>query len=507
MEQGTSDTYTLVLSHQPNSTVEVSVNIPMQSPFTVSPNISTFTPQNWNTPQHITVSAFSKLPTPDNYSATIVHTPSGGGYNSAQADSVTITVKYVSPPKVIALPAKLRLNEGQSTQYNLYLSRQPSGPVTVTVNVPTKTRISTSSTQVNFTSLRWQKPVTITVTALDEGTDSQKSPITITHTAAGGGYNRAQTDSVTVNIVQVIKEPPPTLPPKPIEEEPHTPPEKTPEPPPEPPEPTEQAEPPTLPIVSIYPYPNGENYRVAEGDYFGVTVHLDTTQPHIINGIKITIHAEGDMDLIPNLEEFYVVIQPNHLTQLALLRTEDDEKTQDHATVTFKLMPDDRYPPQYIVGENSSFKTKIRNNDITVPPTYFQGTIRSLIPTATPTRTPETPATTESPTPPATQRTPANTPTPTPSPTPFIPTKRDFDPERDKAKKPNDFIPDWLPLELPERITLKLWIIIALAPAILLAAILLARRLYSNFRLWRIRRSLRKRAADNGETELPTEAP
>ena len=179
---------------------------------------------------------------------------------------------------------------------------------------------------------------------------------------------------------------------------------------------------------------------------------------------------------------------------MSLFRTADDSKAQKDVRITFTLLPDNRYPPKYTVGQTKTFTTRIRNNDIIVSPTYFQGTIPQTLPTphraATP--VPNTPAPLLTPTPALTL---APTHTPRPSPTPFIPSKKEFELPTKETKKLKTGLLDWLPIPLPKQLTLNLWIAIALFPALLLGLYLLARRTYYTVRDWRIRRSLRRRAA------------
>ena len=197
-------------------------------------------------------------------------------------------------------------------------------------------------------------------------------------------------------------------------------------------------------------------------------------------------------------------IQPHSPTELSLMRTIDDQKTQPDARVTFTLLPDDRNPPRYTVGSNKEFTLTVKNNDFIITPTYFQGTIKQFIPEPTPTPSFAIEDIVAYPTPlPSPKPTPTTVrPTPRPTATPFVPPQTNLDrpPPKDKKK----FGPiDWLPIPLPTQLTLNLWIAIALFPALLLALYLLARRARSIIRNWRIRRSLRRRAAQAAQQANP----
>ena len=213
------------------------------------------------------------------------------------------------------------------------------------------------------------------------------------------------------------------------------------------------------------------------------------------------------MVLTPNLDLIMMSIQPHAPTELTLLKTLDDLETQPDSTVTFTLLPDDRVPPRYTIGANKQFSIHVKNNDIIISPTYFQGTIKQFIPQITPTPVRRSPIGSAIVFP---TSTPTATPTtvgpaPRPTATPFVPPPRELERTPKQDKKPGTSIIDWLPIPLPERITLNLWIAIALLPAILLALYLAAKRTYYAVRDWRIRRSLRRRAllAQNQAGDAP----
>ena len=294
--------------------MKVAVHPPIGAPFRIAPNTVSFSSQNWGTPQHVAITAFTELPSPANYTATIIHIPTGGGFNTAEADSVDVTVNYLADPRVSAYPMELFITEGHSAQYNLYLNRKPSSPVTVTINTPTDGSITASPAQIAFTVPRWNIPIPITVTTLADDDFVTPPPITITHQPAGGGYNRAGADTVTITTIESVKPEPPKIPETKELENPIIPPDRKPlrQAPPPTPAPTALESSPTLPIVSIYPYPNGKNVDVVEGDLFGVTTLIHTTQPQWLTEVRISIQVHGDMTIVPNIEEIPRLYRPRH---------------------------------------------------------------------------------------------------------------------------------------------------------------------------------------------------
>ena len=81
--------------------------------------------------------------------------------------------------------------------YEVRLSGAPSAPqelnpthdqvtVTVTSSDTTKAVISTGAS-LTFDSANWSVPQTVTVSAVDDSTDSSDTPLTITHAVSGTG--------------------------------------------------------------------------------------------------------------------------------------------------------------------------------------------------------------------------------------------------------------------------------------------------------------------------------
>ena len=105
-------------------------------------------------------------------------------------------------PHVEASPAQLAVDEGDSASYMVWLTKEPSGSVTVTVDGFSGTDVSVNSASLTFTTLDWSTNQTVTVTAGedDDALDDDDPPVTLTHTVAGGGYGSAAADDVTVTV-------------------------------------------------------------------------------------------------------------------------------------------------------------------------------------------------------------------------------------------------------------------------------------------------------------------
>ena len=96
-------TYTVVLGSQPTSTVTVTPSVPSQPPGTnlsVSPQSLSFTADDWNEPQTVTVTAADDDDVEEDAVVEVTHMVSGGDYgvNDVTASPVTVTVLGYEEP-------------------------------------------------------------------------------------------------------------------------------------------------------------------------------------------------------------------------------------------------------------------------------------------------------------------------------------------------------------------------------------------------------------------------
>ena len=97
---GGSDTFTVVLNSQPVAPVTVSLSSSDPASGTVSPQELTFTPNNWNVPQTVTVTGQDNM-MEENVTYTIITAPAVSNdpdYNGLDPDDVDVTNVYNLPP-------------------------------------------------------------------------------------------------------------------------------------------------------------------------------------------------------------------------------------------------------------------------------------------------------------------------------------------------------------------------------------------------------------------------
>ena len=188
------NTYTVRLNTQPAGNVMVTVS-GASGDVRVTGSPLTFTPDNWNTAQPITVTADEDADAVPDTPVTLAHTVTGYG-DVTRGPTVVVTVTENDMPELIFSAGSVTVHEGESGQYTVALRTQPTA--TVTVPITAGGDVTTNPTSLTFTTINWNAAQPVTVTAADDD-DGNNDTQALTHTATGGDYEGV-TGTVTVTV-------------------------------------------------------------------------------------------------------------------------------------------------------------------------------------------------------------------------------------------------------------------------------------------------------------------
>ena len=210
IDEGASDTYTVVLDTEPTGDVTVAIAGHANTDITLTGatltnNALTFTAENWDTAQTVTVTAGEDDDAASHAAVIVTHTANGGGYVDIQ-ETVTVTVVEKDKAGVTVSKSTLEIHEGASDTYTVVLDTEPTADVTVAIAGHADTDITlTGDTLTNnaltFTAENWDTAQTVTVTAAEDDDAASDVAVILTHTANGGGYVDVQ-ETVTVTILE-----------------------------------------------------------------------------------------------------------------------------------------------------------------------------------------------------------------------------------------------------------------------------------------------------------------
>ena len=194
VSEGTSMNYGVKLAKAPGGSVVVTI---ARSPsgdtdLVAEPATLSFHATDWNSYKSVTVTAGLDSDTDDGVAA-FRHSVDRSSYN-APPTSLTVTENDGAPPPTLSTNS-LTVSEGGNASYTVVLPRQPTGPVTITIEklnaVTNDDDLTLSTTSLAFDASTWNTPQIVTVTAAADDVDVADGTALFEHKATGGGYGGA----------------------------------------------------------------------------------------------------------------------------------------------------------------------------------------------------------------------------------------------------------------------------------------------------------------------------
>ncbi len=214
-ETGIKDTYSLRLTQPPTANVTVTLSGPLDQQATavdannLSNHFLTFTPQNWDIPQIVQVSAVNDTVTENFHRTYVRHTSTSADsrYQGVGMPRVVVNITDDDFPGVMLIPTDgaTRVTEGGGTDtYQVVLTKAPSQNVTITMGniqqqVTAKALVGGTS-QLTFTPQNWNVPQTVVVTAVDDQLTEGSHKSFITHSLSTSDQDYQQAFLLQENV-------------------------------------------------------------------------------------------------------------------------------------------------------------------------------------------------------------------------------------------------------------------------------------------------------------------
>ncbi len=206
-EGGPSDSYLVALSRQPDADVTITAQADDQVRVNGAASVVlVFTPDDWDVPQLLTVTAVDDAVVEGQHHGTVIHIAGGGNGDDLILASVDVTIIDNDRPfLVITEPDGFTevVEGGREAFYQVALGAQPCGPVTVTV-APGDEQVwvnGSSTATLVFTPENWSIPQDVEVIADDDGEVEGYHSESIAHRATGGGYDGMEPVTLRVFVV------------------------------------------------------------------------------------------------------------------------------------------------------------------------------------------------------------------------------------------------------------------------------------------------------------------
>ena len=209
-EAGGQATFTVVLTSEPTDDVTIGLSSDDESEGIAAPASLTFTSENWDDAQTVTVTGVDDNDidgdivynivtgvadsTDANYGAPDAIDPADVAVTNNDNDAAGITVSPTS--------GLVTTEAGGTASFTVVLATQPTADVTIDLSSSDPTEgIITSATTLTFTSSDWNSAQTVTVTGVDDSADDGDVRYFVLTAAAGSGdtsYNGLDPANVAV---------------------------------------------------------------------------------------------------------------------------------------------------------------------------------------------------------------------------------------------------------------------------------------------------------------------
>ncbi|HEY9295824.1 MAG TPA: Calx-beta domain-containing protein, partial [Phormidium sp.] len=206
-EGGATDSYTVVLNTQPTAIVTININPDAQT--TTNTNSLTFTPNNWNIAQNVTVTAVDDAAVEGNHTGTISHTATSidNNYNGINIASLTanITDNDVAAPPTVNLSVSSNAGTEAGTKAITVTATAQSavtGDQTVDLGV-SGTNITPGDYNLSNTTItipNGQTTGSVTFTVVDDAVVEGTETATLTITNPSAGITLGNTTSQNISI-------------------------------------------------------------------------------------------------------------------------------------------------------------------------------------------------------------------------------------------------------------------------------------------------------------------
>ena len=203
-EEAQSADYTVKLQVLPpqGESIVVSVVSADLTVAVVNPPSLTFTSEDWNTAQTVSVTTVDdKMVNVPDRTVEITHAATGAGYDEITLGSLVVTATDDDTRGMTVSQSSRVLEEGGSATYTVALTSAPTGNVTVHMT-SSSTDVVTVTGSLNFTPTSWEVAQTVTL----RGTQNTNSvptgaTATIGHVVTGGDYEGVIGRNVAVRVL------------------------------------------------------------------------------------------------------------------------------------------------------------------------------------------------------------------------------------------------------------------------------------------------------------------
>lgn len=210
VKEGANVTYQLRLCQPPMEPVTVTVAATPIGTITIQRTELQFNQSNFSTTQSINIKAIDDESVQGNRIITLVHTvvTTDSFYSDKIVDSVFVTVLdnegncNGTTALILAVESQFEIQEGERKPYTVRLCKEPTAPVTITIEADTANAVTLDRGVLFFDSGNYDKPQTVKVKAINDNIVQGVRHISLSHKATTADLSYQDESEVVIVTIR-----------------------------------------------------------------------------------------------------------------------------------------------------------------------------------------------------------------------------------------------------------------------------------------------------------------
>jgi hypothetical protein len=216
-EAGGTNSFTIVLNQQPTADVTIGLSSSDTTEGSVLPTTLTFTTNDWNLPQTVTITGVDDFVDDGNVAYTIITAPAVSAdpfFNAKNPADISVSNVDDDTAGIVVSPAfgLSVVESGGVTNFTVVLATQPSADVVVNIVSGDTSEGTVSTGMLTFTPSNWNTQQVVTITGVDDLLIDGNEVYTITNTASSSDPLYAAINPSDVQVATLDNETVLTLP-------------------------------------------------------------------------------------------------------------------------------------------------------------------------------------------------------------------------------------------------------------------------------------------------------
>ena len=206
ISEGGTGSFSVVLTAQPTDDVIITLTNGNDAAVSFSTTPLTFTSASWNTPQSIEVQGLEDDDANNEVvNITLAIDNTSDAYFLGKENTLTVNITDNETANFVVSSTTLNVDENSSNTYTIYLSAEPSSPVTINLASDNTNAATVSPASITFDNTNWSEAETVTISGeIDTNVENETAIITASvDSGSDEAFTGAADKNTTVTVIDI----------------------------------------------------------------------------------------------------------------------------------------------------------------------------------------------------------------------------------------------------------------------------------------------------------------